>query len=72
MFLSCGEDNRILLEDICCPKPASQIGHGASGYLLASSALHPQQTEVFGDENGTVPTVDTKSASCALSLVVQS
>lgn len=74
VFLSCDEDNRIVLEDICCPKPASQMGHGASGYLLASPALHPQQTEVFvfGDENGTVPPVDTKSASCALSSVVQS
>ena len=32
------------------------MGHGASGYRLASLALHPQQTEVFvfGDKNGTV------------------
>ncbi|OWK06744.1 hypothetical protein Celaphus_00011942, partial [Cervus elaphus hippelaphus] len=57
VFLSCGEDNTVLLEDICCPTPASQMGHSASGYLLASLALHPQQTKVFvfGDENGTVP-----------------
>ena len=57
VFLSRGEDNRILLEDICCPKPASQMGHGASDYLLASLVLRPQQTKVFvcGDENGTVP-----------------
>ena len=57
VFLSCGEDNRILLEDICSPKPSSQMGHGASGYLLASLVLRPQQTKVFvcGDENGTVP-----------------
>ncbi|KAB0345008.1 hypothetical protein FD754_021934 [Muntiacus muntjak] len=59
VFLSCGEDNTILLEDICCPKPASQMGHGVSGYLLDSLTLCPQQAKVF-------------SASCALSSGVQS
>nr|XP_020739033.1 methylosome protein 50 [Odocoileus virginianus texanus] len=74
VFLSCGEDSRILLWDTRCPKPASQMGCGASGYLPTSLTWHPQQSEVFvfGDENGTVSLVDTKSARCALSSVVHS
>ncbi|XP_068821487.1 methylosome protein WDR77 isoform X5 [Capricornis sumatraensis] len=74
VFLSCGEDNRILLWDTRCPKPASQMGCSASGYLPTSLTWHPQRSEVFvfGDENGTVSLVDTKSASCALSSVVHS
>ncbi|KAB0395303.1 hypothetical protein E2I00_003017, partial [Balaenoptera physalus] len=49
-------------------------GCSASGYLPASLAWHPQQSEVFvfGNENGTVSLVDTKSASCALSSAVHS
>ncbi|XP_049566455.1 methylosome protein 50 isoform X3 [Orcinus orca] len=47
VFLSCGEDSRILLWDTRCPKPASQMGCSASGYLPASLAWHPQQSEVF-------------------------
>ncbi|KAK2509496.1 hypothetical protein MC885_017331 [Smutsia gigantea] len=47
VFLSCGEDNRILLWDIRCPKPASQMGCSVSGYLPTSLAWHPQQSEVF-------------------------
>uniref|UniRef100_A0A287ATT7 Methylosome protein WDR77 n=1 Tax=Sus scrofa TaxID=9823 RepID=A0A287ATT7_PIG len=47
VFLSCSEDNRILLWDTRCPKPASQIGYRASGYLPTSLAWHPQRSEVF-------------------------
>nr|KAF6291261.1 oviductal glycoprotein 1 [Myotis myotis] len=74
VFLSCGEDSRILLWDTRCPKPASQMGCSASGYLPTSLAWHPQQSKVFvlGDENGTVSLVDTKSASCVLSSAVHS
>ncbi|XP_057596095.1 methylosome protein 50-like [Hippopotamus amphibius kiboko] len=52
----------------------SYQGCSASGYLPASLAWHPQQSEVFvfGDENGTISLVDTKSASCALSSAVHS
>ncbi|XP_059975913.1 methylosome protein WDR77-like [Mesoplodon densirostris] len=52
----------------------SYQGCSASGYLPTSLAWHPQQSEVFvfGDENGTVSLVDTKSASCALSSAVHS
>ncbi|XP_022353241.1 methylosome protein 50 isoform X3 [Enhydra lutris kenyoni] len=73
-FLSCSEDNRILLWDTRCPKPASQMGCTASGYLPTSLAWHPQQSEVFvfGDESGTVSLVDSKSARCALSSAVHS
>ncbi|KAB0375730.1 hypothetical protein FD755_012373 [Muntiacus reevesi] len=60
VFLSCGENNTILLEDICCPKPASQMGHGVSGYLLDSLTLCPQQASLC------------LCASCALSSGVQS
>ncbi|XP_034873664.1 methylosome protein 50 isoform X2 [Mirounga leonina] len=74
MFLSCSEDSRILLWDTRCPKPASQMGCTASGYLPTSLAWHPQQSEVFvfGDESGTISLVDTKSARCALSSAVHS
>ncbi|XP_006899344.1 PREDICTED: methylosome protein 50 isoform X2 [Elephantulus edwardii] len=74
MFLSCGEDSRILLWDTRCSKPASQMGCSSSGYLPTSLAWHPQQSEafVFGDENGNVSLVDTKSTGCALSSVVHS
>lgn len=50
------------------------MGCSASGYLPTSLTWHPQQSEVFvfGDENGTVSLVDTKSAGCALSSVVHS
>uniref|UniRef100_A0A2K6F7Q6 Methylosome protein WDR77 n=1 Tax=Propithecus coquereli TaxID=379532 RepID=A0A2K6F7Q6_PROCO len=52
----------------------SYRGCNASGYLPTSLAWHPQQSEVFvfGDENGTVSLVDTKSTSCALSSAVHS
>uniref|UniRef100_A0A1D5RFP0 Methylosome protein WDR77 n=1 Tax=Macaca mulatta TaxID=9544 RepID=A0A1D5RFP0_MACMU len=66
VFLSCSEvrDNPFLFFAGC----------SAPGYLPTSLAWHPQQSEVFvfGDENGTVSLVDTKSTSCVLSSAVHS
>ncbi|KAK2106823.1 Methylosome protein 50 [Saguinus oedipus] len=52
----------------------SYRGCSASGSLPTSLAWHPQQSEVFvfGDENGMVSLVDTKSTSCVLSSAVHS
>ncbi|XP_020857236.1 methylosome protein WDR77 [Phascolarctos cinereus] len=73
-FLSCSEDNRILLWDIRCPKPASHIGQSASHHLPTSLAWHPQKEKVFafGDENGTVFLVDIKNPKTMLSSSVHS
>ncbi|XFF77195.1 hypothetical protein AB1E18_003414 [Capra hircus] len=50
------QDNRILLEDICCPKPASQMGHGSLSLVIRMG----------------LSSYGHLSASCALSSVVQS
>ncbi|XP_036621798.1 methylosome protein 50 [Trichosurus vulpecula] len=73
-FLSCSEDNRILLWDIRCPKPATHIGQGASHHLPTSLAWHPKKEKVFtfGDENGTVFLVDIKNPKTILSSSVHS
>ncbi|XP_043858274.1 methylosome protein 50 [Dromiciops gliroides] len=74
VFLSCSEDNRILLWDIRCPKPASHIGQSASHHLPTSLAWHPQKDKVFafGDENGTVYLVDIKKLNSILCSSVHS
>ncbi|XP_014456601.1 methylosome protein WDR77 [Alligator mississippiensis] len=74
VFLSCAEDNRILLWDTRCPKPATRIVCSASTYLPTSVMWHPQQSDTFilGDENGTVAVVDTKNPDSALSSAVHS
>ncbi|KAB1274591.1 Methylosome protein 50 [Camelus dromedarius] len=76
MFLSCSEDNRILLWDIRCPKPASQIaGCSASGYLPTSLAWHPQQSEVFvfgtacRQGPGSAPFLASVSEDCSLAVL---
>ncbi|XP_030398826.1 methylosome protein 50 [Gopherus evgoodei] len=74
VFLSCAEDDRILLWDTRCPKPATRIVCSASAYLPTSVMWHPQQSDTFvlGDENGTVALVDTKNPDSALSSAVHS
>ncbi|KGL78741.1 Methylosome protein 50, partial [Tinamus guttatus] len=80
VFLSCGEDNRTLLWDTRCPKPATRIAVclltvcSACSYLPTSVMWHPQNSDIFalGDENGTVALVDTKMPDSALSAAVHS
>uniref|UniRef100_A0A8C0H138 Methylosome protein WDR77 n=1 Tax=Chelonoidis abingdonii TaxID=106734 RepID=A0A8C0H138_CHEAB len=74
VFLSCAEDDRILLWDTRSPKPATRIVCSASAYLPTSVMWHPQQSDMFvlGDENGTVALVDTKNPDFALSSGVHS
>ncbi|NWV07670.1 MEP50 protein, partial [Ptilonorhynchus violaceus] len=72
VFLSCAEDNRTLLWDTRCPKPATRIVCSACNYLPTSVMWHPQKSDVFvlGDESGTVALVDTKNPDSALSAAV--
>ncbi|XP_066060087.1 methylosome protein WDR77 [Chamaea fasciata] len=72
VFLSCAEDNRILLWDTRCPKPATRIVCSACNYLPTSIMWHPQKSDIFvlGDESGTVALVDTKNPDSALSSAV--
>ncbi|KAM6333326.1 methylosome protein WDR77 [Alca torda] len=72
VFLSCAEDNRTLLWDTRCPKPATRIVCSACNHLPTSVMWHPQKSDIFalGDENGTVALVDTKNPDSALSSTV--
>uniref|UniRef100_A0A2K6UPD2 Methylosome protein WDR77 n=1 Tax=Saimiri boliviensis boliviensis TaxID=39432 RepID=A0A2K6UPD2_SAIBB len=62
VFLSCSEDNRI------------SFGIPSCLWLPSYPTWNPQQSEVFvfGDENGMVSLVDTKSTSCVPSSAVHS
>ncbi|NXK89786.1 MEP50 protein, partial [Formicarius rufipectus] len=72
VFLSCAEDNRTLLWDTRCPKPATRIVCSACNYLPTSVMWHPQKSDIFvlGDESGTIALVDTKNPDSALSATV--
>ncbi|XP_033909421.2 methylosome protein WDR77-like [Acipenser ruthenus] len=56
LFLSSGQDGRLLLWDKRNPKPASRIDTGPSQGTPTSIAWHPQQSSLFayGDETGRV------------------
>lgn len=66
------QDERILLWDTRCPKPATRIVCSACNYLPTSVLWHPQESDIFalGDESGTVALVDTKNPDSALSSIV--
>ncbi|XP_028652907.1 methylosome protein 50 [Erpetoichthys calabaricus] len=56
LFLSCGQDSRLLLWDRRKPKPALRIDTGPSNCSPTSLAWHPQKSNRFayGNEIGTV------------------
>ncbi|MBN3303367.1 MEP50 protein, partial [Amia calva] len=56
LFLSSGQDGRLLLWDRRKPKPASRLDIGSSPSCPTSIAWHPQKSSVFayGDDTGRV------------------
>ncbi|XP_044540003.1 methylosome protein 50 isoform X3 [Gracilinanus agilis] len=74
LFLSCSEDNRILLWDIRLPKPATHIGQSVPHHLPTSLAWHTKKSKIFafGDENGSVFLVDLKNPDNIHSLTLHS
>ncbi|EQB78185.1 methylosome protein 50 [Camelus ferus] len=78
MFLSCSEDNRILLWDIRCPKPASQIGDENGTVSLVdtknvscalSSAVHSQCVTGLVFSPHSAPFLASVSEDCSLAVL---
>uniref|UniRef100_A0A8D0GK05 Methylosome protein WDR77 n=1 Tax=Sphenodon punctatus TaxID=8508 RepID=A0A8D0GK05_SPHPU len=73
VFLSCAEDNRILLWDTRSPKPTTRIGMCFSAHIVLKFAVwFYSGGNKLGDEMGTVALVDTKNPDSALSSAVHS
>ncbi|XP_071993800.1 methylosome protein WDR77 [Engystomops pustulosus] len=67
VFLSCGEDKRVLLWDTRNPKPAKSINVCASNVSPTYVIWHPNKDDTFacGDETGTVYIVNLKNPESA-------
>ncbi|XP_053562613.1 methylosome protein 50 [Bombina bombina] len=72
MFLSCGDDRRVLLWDTRKPKPATRIYFGAASNQPTSIVWHPFKDDSFvcGDENGNISLVSLKNPESAITLEV--